>query len=142
MDELPGRTGERVEVAQLLGAPDRQLDSRGQLLGGSRLDDVVVGAGGQVIRDGLRAGVAGQEDHRRGRGAEVLPQLRQRGAAVELGHLDVHHDDVRAHLERHADPLLAIADGRAMEAAVLQDPAHDSACHLIVVDDEHGTAEC
>ena len=105
---------------------------------GGGLRDVIGGAERQRLERHLGV-VAGQRrGHDDGEIAAALQQLRQGRDAVELGHLDVEHDDVGPGVIEPLDRLAAVAQrGDELEPRRLVDPARQQAAHDGGVVDHH-----
>ena len=84
----------------------RDVERRGDVAGGERLDDVGHDAGVAGPLDEL--GLAERREHD-DRADPLLADLLGGGDAVHDRHLDVHDDDVGLELDGHLDGLLAVA---------------------------------
>src|SRR5207248_2211053 len=103
------RAHDAVYEAAQASVTQARSDLAGELLGEARLHHVRDRADGE--RRGLEEGLevmAGQHDDRDGRRHSASLELADRGPAVELRHLQVHHDEVRVHRARSQDGLVPV----------------------------------
>ena len=98
-DQGGGEVGHRGEPFLGLAADPAELEVRAdaghQLLGGERLDQVVVGAGRQPLDGRLLAGAGGQQQHRHAGGPRVGAERGQQPHPVQPRHHHVADDEVR-----------------------------------------------
>ncbi len=108
--QQPGvaRGGARGGLAQL-GEIEVGPHAGDQLARGERLEQVVVGPGGEALDRGLLPGARGEQDHRQLRRAGVRAQLGQQPEAVELGHHRVGEDQVGPALAHRRQGGAAVA---------------------------------
>ena len=87
-----------------------RVDPREQIARRKRLDQIVVGRGGQALEPRLLAGARRQHDDRNRAEVRVGTQLPQQAEAVELRHHHVGDDHVGPARARGRQRLTAVAD--------------------------------
>ena len=133
-----GAFAPRAELADLLDQVVPERRRGGDLAVARRLRDVVGGAERERLQAHLGVAARERRRHDDDQVALLLEQQRQRRQPVEVGHLDVEHDDVGIGARDLLDRLAPGAQRRDdLEIRLLVDPARDETAHHDRVVDDH-----
>jgi hypothetical protein len=104
--DVERRKGQLLLLFDRVGAPQKRVQAREQLLAAHRLDHVVVRAMLQR-KDDVLLGIAHRDEEDRHRLRDIAAQPAEHLGSRDVGHLPVEHEEIEALAPGHAHRLAA-----------------------------------